>query len=223
MIAFNLIKDLRPYQAHVLAYPEIGNTEVIRDEFKTDSGLVFYSKKRTAFAPVPFTIEFKGTKEEIRKNRNKVSNILEYATITFDNEVFYRGRFLEESVETRYFFQNVTFKGQAIAMLNTQVNEIPIGETVRIYNNGNLPTPCRLRFEGETPYKVIIKGFDDDISIHGVDENTVIDSEKGLYKTDGIDQFELTSFPYITDYVDILVEGKEGFKCFLEFEGRVLC
>ena len=223
MIAFNLIKDLRPYQAHVLAYPEIGNTEAIRDEFKTDSGLVFYSKKRTAFAPVSFTIEFKGTKEEIRKNRNKVSNILEYAKITFDNEVFYRGRFLEESVETRYFFQNVTFKGQAIAMLNTQVNEIPIGETVRIYNNRNLPTPCRLRFEGATPYKVIIKGFDDDISIHGVDENTVIDSEKGLYKTDGIDQFELTSFPYITDYVDILVEGKEGFKCFLEFEGRVLC
>lgn len=223
MIAFNLIKDLRPYQAHVLAYPEIGNTEAIRDEFKTDSGLVFYSKKRTAFAPVSFTIEFKGTKEEIRKNRNKVSNILEYAKITFDNEVFYRGRFLEESVETRYFFQNVTFKGQAIAMLNTQVNEIPIGETVRIYNHGNLPTPCRLRFKGVTPYKVTIKGFDDDISIHGVDENTVIDSEKGLYKADGIDQFEITSFPYITDYVDILVEGKEGFRCFLEFEGRVLC
>lgn len=223
MIAFNLIKDLRPYQAHVLAYPEIGNTEVVRDEFKTDSGLVFYSKKRTAFAPVSFTIEFKGTKEEIRKNRNKVSSILEYSKITFDNEIFYQGRFLAESVETRYFYKNVTFKGQAIAMLNTQVNEIPIGETVRIYNNGNLPTPCRIRLEGKTPYEVRIKGFDDDISIHGVDENTVIDSEKGLYKTDGIDQFELTSFPYITDYVDILVEGKEGFRCFLEFEGRVLC
>ena len=223
MIAFNLIKDLRPYNARVLAYPEIGNIEVVRDEFKTDSGLVFYSKKRTAFAPVSFTIEFKGTKDEIRKNRNKVSNILEYAKITFDNEVFYRGRFLEEGIETRYFYQNISYKGKAIAMLNTQINEIPIGETVRIYNNGNLPTPCRLRFKGKTPYKVTIKGFDDDISIHGVDENTVIDSEKGLYKTDGIDQFELTSFPYITDYVDILVEGKEGFRCFLEFEGRVLC
>lgn len=223
MIAFNLIKDLRPYNARVLAYPEIGNTEVVRDEFKTDSGLVFYSKKRTAFAPVSFTIEFKGTKEEIRKNRNKVSSILEYSKITFDNEIFYQGRFLAESVETRYFYKNVTFKGQAIAMLNTQVNEIPIGETVRIYNNGNLPTPCRIRLEGKTPYEVRIKGFDDDISVHGLDGEAIIDSEKGLHIANMEDQFNIISFPYITDYVDILVEGKEGFRCFLEFEGRVLC
>lgn len=223
MKAFNLIKDLRPYKAHVLAYPVIGNTEVVRDEFKTDSGLVFHSKKRTAFAPVAFTIEFKGTKEEIRKNRNKVSSILEYAKITFNNEVFYQGRFLEEGIETRYFYQNISYKGQAIAMLNTQINEIPIGEIVRIYNNGNLPTPCRIRLEGKTPYKVTIKGFDDDMSIRGIDGSAIIDSEKGLYTSNIGDQFNIISFPYITDYVDIKVEGKEGFRCFLEFEGRVLC
>lgn len=221
-LPINLIKDLRQYDAHILAYPDIGNTEINRDEFISDTGLIFYSKEMVAFTPVSFSIEFKGSKEKIRENRNKVSKLLDIATITFDNEVFYKGRFLAESVETRYWYQVVTFKGKAIATLNTQTIELPLDKIVTIYNNGNLPTPCRFYFKGSSNY-VSIKGFDDDIELLNVDNNTRIDAEEGLYHANVEYQYYSFSFPYIDDYVRLLVEADGNIKCFMEFEGRVIC
>ncbi|MDY6127408.1 hypothetical protein [Anaerococcus sp.] len=215
----NLIKDLKIYNAHVLAYPEIGNTEVIRDEFISDTGLIFYSKKRSALTPISFSIEFKGDKKEIRKNRNELSKKLELCAITFDNEVFYRGRFLSKDVETRYFYQNIIYEGQAIAMLNTQYNEIPIGEKTTIYNNGNLPTPCRVIFKGSGS-NISLKGFEDPININSLNGELIIDAEKGVNKLGNI---EFISLPYIDNVLELNLTGSGDFKCFVEFEGRVLC
>lgn len=215
----NLIKDLKIYNAHVLAYPEIGNTEVIRDEFISDTGLIFYSKKRSALTPISFSIEFKGDKKEIRKNRNELSKKLELCAITFDNEVFYRGRFLSKDVDTRYFYQNVTYEGQAVAMLNTQTNEIPIGKKLTIYNKGNLPTPCRIIFKGSGS-NIILKGFEDPININSLNGELIIDAEKGINKLGNI---EFVSLPYIDNVLELNLTGSGNFKCFVEFEGRVLC
>lgn len=215
----NLIKDLKIYNAHVLAYPEIGNTEVIRDEFISDTGLIFYSKKRSALTPISFSIEFKGDKKEIRKNRNELSKKLELCAITFDNEVFYRGRFLSKDVDTRYFYQNVTYEGQAVAMLNTQTNEIPIGKKTTIYNNGNLPTPCRIIFKGNGS-NISLKGFEDPINIDSLNGELIIDAEKGINKLGNI---EFVSLPYIDSVLELNLTGSGNFKCFVEFEGRVLC
>lgn len=215
----NLIKDLKIYNAHVLAYPEIGNTEVIRDEFISDTGLIFYSKKRSALTPISFSIEFKGDKKEIRKNRNELSKKLELCAITFDNEVFYRGRFLSKDVDTRYFYQNVTYEGQAVAMLNTQTNEIPIGKKTTIYNNGNLPTPCRIIFKGNGS-NISLKGFEDPINIDSLNGELIIDAEKGINKLGNI---EFVSLPYIYSVLELNLTGSGDFKCFVEFEGRVLC
>lgn len=215
----NLIKDLKIYNAHVLAYPEIGNTEVIRDEFISDTGLIFYSKKRSALTPISFSIEFKGDKKEIRKNRNELSKKLELCAITFDNEVFYRGRFLSKDVDTRYFYQNVTYEGQAVAMLNTQTNEIPIGKKTTIYNNGNLPTPCRIIFKGNGS-NISLKGFEDPINIDSLNGELIIDAEKGINKLGNI---EFVSLPYIDSVLELNLTGSGDFKCFVEFEGRVLC
>lgn len=215
----NSIKDLKVYNAHVLAYPEIGNTEVIRDEFISDTGLIFYSQKRLALTPISFSIEFKGDKREIRKNRNKLSKKLELCVITFDNEVFYRGRFLSKDVDTRYFYQNVTFEGQAVAMLSTQFNEISIGKQVTIYNNGNLPTPCRIIFKGNGN-NISLKGFEDPININSLNGELIIDAEKGINKLGNI---EFVSLPYIDNFLELNLTGSGNFKCFVEFEGRVLC
>lgn len=215
----NLIKDLKIYNAHVLEYPEIGNTEVIRDEFISDTGLIFYSKKRSALTPISFSVEFKGDKKEIRKNRNELSKKLELSTITFDNEVFYRGRFLSKDVDTRYFYQNVSYKGKAIAMLNTQYNEISIGKKTTIYNNGNLPTPCRIIFKGSGS-NISLKGFEDPININNLNGELIIDAEKGINKLGNI---EFISLPYIDNVLEINLTGSGDFKCFVEFEGRVLC
>lgn len=215
----NLIKDLKIYNAHVLAYPEIGNTDVIRDEFISDTGLIFYSKKRSALTPISFSVEFKGDKKEIRKNRNELSKKLELSTITFDNEVFYRGRFLSKDVYTRYFYQNVTYEGQAVAMLNTQYNEIPIGKKTTIYNNGNLPTPCRIIFKGNGS-NISLKGFEDPININSLNGELIIDAEKGVNKLGNI---EFVSLPYIDNVLELNLTGSGDFKCFVEFEGRVLC
>lgn len=215
----NLIKDLKVYNAHVLAYPEIGNTDVIRDEFISDTGLIFYSQKRSALTPISFSIEFKGDKREIRKNRNKLSKKLELCVITFDNEVFYRGRFLSKNVDTRYFYQNVTFEGQAVAMLSTQFNEISIGKQVTIYNNGNLPTPCRIIFKGNGN-NISLKGFEDPININSLNGELIIDAEKGINKLGNI---EFVSLPYIDNFLELNLTGSGNFKCFVEFEGRVLC
>ncbi|WP_311538313.1 hypothetical protein [uncultured Anaerococcus sp.] len=220
--SINLVKDLKFYDAHLLAYPDIGNTIIERDEFKADTGITFYSKERLAYAPVSFSIEFKGSKSTIRKNRNKVSKLLDMATITFDEEVFYKGRFLGESGETRYWYQVVTYKGNAIAMLDTQRIEIPIGKQVTIYNNGNLLTPCRFYFEGSSK-NVKIKGFDDLIDLYNVDDTTRIDAEEGLYQANIEYQYYTFSFPYLDDKVDLLVEADGNIKCFMEFEGRVIC
>lgn len=215
----NLIKDLKTYKANVLAYPEIGNTEVIRDEFISDTGLIFYSQKRSALTPISFSIEFKGDKREIRKNRNDLSKKLELCAITFDNEVFYRGRFLSKDVDTRYFYQNVNYEGQAIAMLNTQYNEIPIGKKTTIYNNGNLPTPCRIIFKGNGS-NISLKGFEDLININNLNGELIIDAEKGINKLSNI---EFVALPYIDDFLELNLTGSGNFKCFVEFEGRVLC
>ncbi len=215
----NLIKDLKIYNAHVLAYPEIGNTEVIRDEFISDTGLIFYSKKRSALTPISFSIEFKGDKKEIRKNRNELSKKLELCVITFDNEVFYRGRFLSKDVDTRYFYQNVTYEGKATAILNTQYNEIPLGKQVTIYNNGNLPTPCRVIFKGKGS-NISLKGFEDPININNLNGELIIDAEKGINKLGNI---EFVSLPYIDNVLELNLTGSGDFKCFVEFEGRVLC
>lgn len=215
----NLIKDLKIYNAHVLAYPEIGNTEVIRDEFISDTGLIFYSKKRSALTPISFSIEFKGDKKEIRKNRNELSKKLELCVITFDNEVFYRGRFLSKDVDTRYFYQNVTYEGKATAILNTQYNEIPLGKQVTIYNNGNLPTPCRVIFKGKGS-NISLKGFEDPININNLNGELIIDAEKGINKLGNI---EFVSLPYIDNVLELNLIGSGDFKCFVEFEGRVLC
>ncbi|WP_270595931.1 hypothetical protein [Anaerococcus vaginalis] len=215
----NLIKDLKIYNAHVLAYPEIGNTEVIRDEFISDTGLIFYSKKRSALTPISFSIEFKGDKKEIRKNRNELSKKLELCVITFDNEVFYRGRFLSKDVDTRYFYQNVTYEGKATAILNTQYNEIPLGKQVTIYNNGNLPTPCRVIFKGKGS-NISLKGFEDPINIDSLNGELIIDAEKGINKLGNI---EFVSLPYIDSVLELNLTGSGDFKCFVEFEGRVLC
>lgn len=215
----NLIKDLKIYNVHVLAYPEIGNTDVIRDEFISDTGLIFYSQKRSALTPISFSIEFKGNKREIRKNRNELSKKLELSTITFDDEVFYRGRFLSKDVDTRYFYQNVTYEGQAVAMLNTQTNEIPIGKKTTIYNNGNLPTPCRVIFKGKGS-NISLKGFEDPININKLNDELIIDAEKGVNKLGNI---EFVSLPYIDNFLELNLTGSGNFKCFVEFEGRVLC
>lgn len=215
----NLIKDLKVYNAHVLAYPEIGNTEVIRDEFISDTGLIFYSQKRSALTPISFSIEFKGDKREIRKNRNKLSKKLELCVITFDNEVFYRGRFLSKDVDTRYFYQNVTYEGQVVAMLSTQFNEISIGKKTIIYNNGNLPTPCRIIFKGNGN-NISLKGFEDPINMNSLNGELIIDAEKGINKLGNI---EFVSLPYIDNFLELNLTGSGNFKCFVEFEGRVLC
>lgn len=215
----NLIKDLKIYNAHVLAYPEIGNTEVIRDEFISDTGLIFYSKKRSALTPVSFSVEFKGDKKEIRKNRNELSEKLELCAITFDDEVFYRGRFLSKDVDTRYFYQSVTYESQAVAMLNTQTNEIPIGKKTTIYNNGNLPTPCRIIFKGSGS-NISLKGFEDPININSLNGELIIDAEKGINKLGNI---EFVSLPYIDNVLELNLTGSGDFKCLVEFEGRVLC
>lgn len=215
----NLIKDLKIYNAHVLAYPEIGNTEVIRDEFISDTGLIFYSQKRSALTPISFSIEFKGDKKEIRKNRNDLSKKLELCAITFDNEVFYRGRFLYKDVDTRYFYQNVSYEGKAIAMLNTQYNEISIGKKTTIYNNGNLPTPCRIIFKGNGS-NISLKGFEDPININNLNGELIIDAEKGINKLGNI---EFISLPYIDNVLELNLTGSGDFKCFVEFESRVLC
>ena len=167
-------------------------------------------------------IEFKGSKETIRENRNKVSKLLDMAKITFDNDVFYKGRFLADSVETKYWYEIVTYKGNAIAMLDTQRIEIPIGEKVTIYNNGNLLTPCRFYFEGHAS-ELTIKGFEDIIELENVDETTRIDAEEYLYQATIEYQYYTFSFPYIDDHVDLLVEADGDVKCFMEFEGRVIC
>lgn len=218
-LPIDLIEDLRKYDAHVLAYPDIGNTDIARDEFISDTGLIFYSKERVAFTPVSFSIEFKGSKEKIRENRNEVSKLLELVTITFDNKVFYKGRFLAESVETRYWYQVVTFKGKAIAMLNTQRIELPTNKKVTIYNNGNLLTPCRIIFEGEGS-NIILKGFQDPISIKSFDNKLIIDAERGVTK---IKEIDFLSLPYIDNSLELYLTGSGNFKCFIEFEGRVLC
>lgn len=215
----NLIKDLKLYNAHVLAYPEIGNTEVIRDEFISDTGLIFYSQKRSALTPISFSVEFKGDKREIRKNRNELSKKLELCAITFDNEVFYRGRFLSKDVDTRYFYQNVTYEGQVVAMLSTQFNEISIGKKTIIYNNGNLPTPCRIIFKGSGS-NISLKGFEDPININNLNGELIIDAEKGINKLGNI---EFVSLPYIDNVLELNLTGSGDFKCFVEFEGRVLC
>ena len=83
-------------------------------------------------------------------------------------------------------------------------------------------TPCRFYFEGEAK-RVTIKGFEDIIQLENVDERTRIDAEEYLYQASVEYQYYTFSFPYIDDYVDLLVEADGDVKCFMEFEGRVIC
>lgn len=218
----NLVKDLGYYGARLLAYPDIGNTKIERDTFVSDTGITFYGNERPSFTPLNFSIEFKGEKETIRENRNKLSRILEKARITFDDEIFYKGRFLGEKIDTRYFFEVVEFSGQAIASLDTQSTLIPINETISIYNRGNLLTPCRIILEGKGE-NIKITGFESDIKINKFNDKLVIDSERGFYKLGAGINIDMLEFPYIKEELNIKLSGQGDFICKLEFEGRVIC
>lgn len=218
----NLVKDLGYYGAHLLAYPDIGNTKIERDTFVSDTGITFYGNERPSFTPLNFSIEFKGEKETIRENRNKLSRILEKARITFDDEIFYKGRFLGEKIDTKHFFEVVEFSGQAIASLDTQSTLIPINETVTIYNRGNLLTPCRIILEGKGE-NIKITGFESDIKINKFTDTLVIDSERGLNKLGAGTNIDMFEFPYIKEDLKIKLTGQGDFTCKLEFEGRVIC
>lgn len=218
----NLVKDLGYYGAHLLSYPDIGNTKIERDTFVSDTGITFYGNERLSFTPLTFSIEFKGEKETIRENRNKLSRILEKARITFDDEIFYKGRFLGEKIDTKYFFEVVEFSGQAIASLDTQSTLIPINETISIYNRGNLLTPCTIILEGKGE-NIKITGFESDIKINKFNDKLVIDSERGFYKLGAETNIDMLEFPYIKEELNIKLTGQGDFTCKLEFEGRVIC
>lgn len=94
---------LKEYNAHVLAYPMISNTDLVRDSFVSDTGNIYYTDLKTKANQLEFQIEFKGTDCEIRENRAKVSKLLELSTISFDEEIYYKGRFVESGIEKRYF------------------------------------------------------------------------------------------------------------------------
>lgn len=218
----NLVKDLGYYGARLLAYPDIGNTKIERDTFVSDTGITFYGNERLSFTPLAFSIEFKGEKETIRENRNKLSRILEKARITFDDEIFYKGRFLGEKIDSKHFFEVVEFSGQAIASLDTQSTLIPISETISIYNRGNLLTPCRIILEGKGE-NIKITGFESDIKINKFNDKLVIDSEMGFYKLGAGTNIDMLEFPYIKEELNIKLTGQGDFTCKLEFEGRVIC
>lgn len=213
---------LLEYDAHVLAYPVISNTELIRDEFISDTGNIYYSKLKAGTSEVEFQIEFKGTPDIIRENRAKVSKLLEMATITFDGDVFYKGRFTETSVEKMYYFEIVTFSGSAIALLRTQYFEVKPGKVTKMHNNGNLRSPVRIILQG-IGSNIKITGFDSDIEVKNLKDEIIIDSEKGISDQRGINNVTLYAFPYIEDTAEISISGNGEFKCFIEFEGRVIC
>lgn len=213
---------LEEYDAHVLAYPHISNTELIRDDFISDTGNVFYSEIKTRPSQLEFQIEFKGDKFQIRENKSRVSQMLEMATITFDDEIFYKGRFLEADIETRYFYQVVTYKGSATAFLYTQKYEIKRNEVKEVFNNGDLRTPVRIILKGDGS-NIKITGFESTIDIKELKEELVIDAEKGISDSRGVNNVKLYAFPYIEDKAEIRLYGTGSFRCFIEFEGRVIC
>ena len=213
---------LKEYNAHVLAYPSIGNTPMMRDEFISDGGNIYYSDLKTGLNEIEFTIEFKGSDYEIKENRWQVSKMLEYATITFDEEVFYKGRFIESGYEKRYYFETVTYTGTAIAHLYTQSYKVKRNEVTKVYNNGNLKTPARVILKGQgTDIKVT--GFESTINIKSLEDEIIIDAEKGISDDKGVNNVSLFAFPYIDQYAEIRVYGTGSFKCYVEFEGRVIC
>lgn len=213
---------LNKYDANLLAYPELHNSAMTRDEFIAANGNVFYSDLKSGLTPISFTIEYRGGKETIRKNRNQLSKILELNSISFDGRVFYQGRFLEKSVETMYFYQKVSYEGKAVAKLKTASYDLLLNNSVLIENQGNFKTPVRLIFEGQGN-NIKIEGFKDEILINSLNNLLVIDSEKGISNADGLNNINLMSFPFIEDSLNIKVTGQGDFTCRLEFEGRVIC
>ena len=217
-----LKKILKRYDAHLLAYPEIHNAEMKRDEFISSNGNVFYSEVKSGFSPVSFTIEYKGKKECIRRNRSELSKILEHNAISFDGRIFYDGRFLEKNVKTMYFFEKVEYEGMAIAKLYTQSYDLNLNTNNFIENLGNFKSPVRLIFNGQGS-NIKVEGFKDDILINTLDNSLIIDAEKGISNTNGLNNVTLMSFPFIEDTLNIKVTGQGNFTCKLEFEGRVIC
>lgn len=213
---------LEGYKANLLAFPDISNAEIIRDEFISSNGNVFYGNKKVRFAPISFTIEFKGTDKEIRKNRNKLSKLLELNTISFDGEVFYKGRFLEKGVKKYYYHQVVDYDGKAIPILKTQSYDITLNENNIIENNGDYTTPVRIILNGNAS-DISITGFDDIIQIKSLNGEMVIDSERGIKGGNRLKDITISKMPTIEDEAIIKVTGNGNFTCRIEFEGRVIC
>lgn len=213
---------LEDYDAHILAYPSVSNTGLIRDEFISDAGNIYYSDLKTTANEISFEIEFKGSDAQIKENRRKVSKLLDMASITFDEEVYYKGRFVESGVDKRYFYEVVTYKGSSIVHLYTQRYEVKTNEITKIYNNGNLKTPIRIILNGQGS-NIKISGFNSEIYIKNLNEEIIIDAEKGISDEKGINNVILFAFPYIEKSVDLLISGSGNFTTFVEFEGRVIC
>ena len=64
------------------------------------------------------------------------------------------------------------------------------------------------------------QGFEDPININRLNGKLIIDAEKGINKLGNI---EFVSLPYIDNFLELNLTGSGNFKCFVEFEGRILC
>ena len=216
------LKHLDNYDINLLADPEIGNTEIERERFISDSGIVFYGERKVGLSPISFSLEFRGDKDEIRRNKNMIADRLELEEITFDDDIYYKGRFLGKTSKVMYKFEVVDYEGEAYAMKAKTVVKLTKDIPTRLVNDGNLKTPVKISLKG-TGSNITITGFDSDITVKSLSGELEIDAQSGISDAKGINNVKLYSFPFIEDERLVKVSGSGTFSCEIEFRGRVIC
>lgn len=221
---FNLKKDLKKYNAHLLAHPKITPAEIKRDEFITDSGQVIYSDPTPSFTTVEFEIEFKGTPQGIRSNMSAVSAELECTTVTLETGVYYYGRYIAQSIKVLNGFGIVEFKGEVTAHVIAKSITLDNGIN-KVNNEGHLISPADLNVVNKSGGTITISGFykGDNIKLNKAGAELVLDSNGVSTKnTNGIEIYSIPKLVPGNNNIRVSGLGTNDIAK-LTFKGLVLC
>jgi hypothetical protein len=141
------VKDLSVYRANNRLI-QLSPSTIKHQSFWPEGACVPYKGPwKNAYKELLWMVEFKGTREEIERNKSKLFQDLLSAAALKDGPFEYHGTFISEGVAEQYRgFEVVNYKG-LVLHLGAQKSQA-VSTTKTIANDGTALSPVRLQLTG---------------------------------------------------------------------------
>lgn len=221
------LQGLENYNCSILEPIKILPTEILRDKLTLYSGNVIYGDKRLGQSKIEFSIEFKGTKEEIQENKSKFASDFELCRFTFKDRI-YEGAFFIDSIESIYKgYEIVNVIGNCDVYKNLSVTkQLSNNGYLNIDFNDNVSTPLIVIIQGNgnninincDAFKITIPTLQGTITINAIDK-TILKNNENAFNLVQMIEFPETRFK---SRLQIRVHGSGTYTTTVKYKERVI-